>query len=97
MVTIVARYRARPGAGDAVAEILSKHVAATRGEEGCVQFDACRSREHTDEFVLYERYVDEAAFDSHRKTPHFVAYIEGRVIPLLAERTWQRYDEIRPE
>jgi len=49
-----------------------------------------------DEFVLYEKYVDEDAFDSHRKTPHFVAYIQGEVIPLLIERIWQRYDEVSP-
>jgi quinol monooxygenase YgiN len=97
VVTIVAQYRAKPGTGDAVAAVLPKHVAATRAEKGCLQFDACRSRENGNEFVLYEKYVDEAAFDSHRKTAHFVAYIQGEVIPLLAERLWQRYDEIGPQ
>ena len=96
VVTIVARYRAQPGTGDTVAAILAKHVAATRTEPGCVQFDACRSTDHPDEFVLYEKYVDDQAFESHRGTPHFRTYIEGQVIALLAERTWQRYDEVQP-
>jgi quinol monooxygenase YgiN len=94
MVTIVARYRTRPGAGDTVAAILAKHVAATRAEPGCTQFDACRSRENPDEFVLYEKYVNEEAFGSHRKSPHFASYIEGQVVPLLDERTWERYEEV---
>jgi quinol monooxygenase YgiN len=96
VLTIVARYRTRPGESDRVAAILEKHVAATRAEPGCVQFDAIRSRENPDEIVLYEKYVDEAAFEAHRKSPHFATYIEGQVIALLTERTWQRYEEILP-
>jgi autoinducer 2-degrading protein len=96
MITIIARYRTQPGAGDTVAAVLAKHIAATRAEEGCLQFVACRSRENGDEFVLYEKYIDEDAFEAHRKTPHFVAYLQGDVIPLLTERIWQRYDELSP-
>ena len=94
MVTIVARYRARPGEGDAVAAALTAHVAATRAEPGCLQFDACRSVDDPDEFVLYETYRDEAAFESHRASPHFQRYIAGDVVPRLAERTWKRYTAV---
>lgn len=94
MVTVIARYRAKAGAADRVAEVLARHVAATRSEPGCMQFDAYRSTENPDEFVLYEKYVDEAAFESHRQSPHFQEFIAGQVVPMLAERTWQRYDEV---
>jgi quinol monooxygenase YgiN len=96
VITVIARYRTQPGAGHTVAAVLAKHVAATRAEEGCLEFMACRSRENRDEFVLYEKYVDEDAFEAHRTTPHFAAYIQGEVIPLLIERIWQRYDEVTP-
>ena len=49
-----------------------------------------------DGFVLYEQYVDEAAFEAHRQSPHFREYIEGGVVPLLAEREWHRYDLVGP-
>ena len=94
VVTVIARYRARPGEGDAVAATLVHHVAATRAEPGCVQFDAYRSADDPDEFALYERYVDEPAFESHRASPHFQRYILGDVVPRLAERTWHRYTAI---
>jgi quinol monooxygenase YgiN len=97
MLTIVARYKAQPGKGGTVAEVLSKHVAATRAEPGCLHFDAFRSTEEGDEFVLFERYDDEAALEAHRSSPHFVEYVQGRIVPLLAERTWHRYDEVSPE
>ena len=45
-------------------------------------------------FALYEEYVDEGAFQAHRLTPHFRDYIENGVVPLLAERTWRRYEQI---
>lgn len=96
MLTVIARYRAQPGAGDRVAAILAKHVAATRGEPGCLQFDACRSHDDPDEFTLYEKYVDEKAFEAHRGTAHFATYIEAQTVPLLLERTWHRYEELEP-
>lgn len=94
MVTVVAFYRAHPGRGDQIAAILTKQVAATRAEAGCLQFDACRSQDDPDEFLLYESYRNEAAFDAHRRSPHFLQYIEGEVVSLLQERTWHRYDQI---
>lgn len=97
MLTVIARYRTRPGQGDAVAAILSRHIAATRAEPGCLRFDAARSRDDPDEIVLVERYIDEAAFEAHRKSAHFAEYIQKQVLPLLAERTWHRYDEINPQ
>jgi autoinducer 2-degrading protein len=94
---VVARYRAAEGRGDAVAAALARHRAESRAERGCLQFDANRSTEDPDVFLLYERYVDEAAFDEHRRTAHFRRNIEETVAPLLAERAWQRYLSVEAE
>ncbi len=71
-----------------------EHVNATRAEPGCLHFDACRSLDHPDEFTLFEKYVDEGAFEAHRRSEHFARYIERGVLPLLDERRWQRYVEV---
>jgi quinol monooxygenase YgiN len=97
MVTVVARYQVQPGMGDRVAEVLAKHVAATRTEPGCIQFVAYRSQKDSEQFLLYEQYVDDEAFEAHRKTPHFSSYVEGTIVPLLSERISGRYDEVEPE
>jgi quinol monooxygenase YgiN len=94
MITIVARYQASPGRGDAVAHALAEHVPTTLREEGCLEFTALRSEEDPDSFVLYERYVDEKALTAHRQSTHFRRYVENTIIPLLAEREWSRYDMI---
>jgi len=96
LLTIIARYKAKPGSGDAVAEVLARHIVATRAEKGCVAFDVARSIENPDEFVLYEKYLDDAAFEAHRESPHFKQNILGAVVPMLEERAWQRYEELAP-
>ena len=94
MIHVIARYRVREGSADRVAAVLASHVAASRREPGCVQFIAYRSRTAPHEFVLYEQYLDEESFESHRQTPHFREYVEGSIVPLLTERIWDRYEEV---
>ena len=97
MLTVIAHYRTLPNRSDEVAATLGRHVAATRREPGCVQFTVNRSTEDPEGFVLYEQYVDEDAFEQHRGSSHFEEYILGTVVPLLAERTFQRYVLVEPD
>jgi quinol monooxygenase YgiN len=96
MLTVIARYQVQTGMGDLVATALAKHATATRTEPGCIQFVVYRSRTERDQFVLYEQYVDDEAFEAHRQTPHFRSYVEGTIAPLLSERKADRYDEVEP-
>jgi quinol monooxygenase YgiN len=89
---VIAQYRAQPGTADDIADVLRHHSASSAAEPGCVQFTALRSADDPDRFVLYEVYVDEAAFDEHRATAHFRDNIDGFVAPRLAERNWSRYE-----
>jgi quinol monooxygenase YgiN len=96
VLVVIARYRAQPGRGDDVAALLAPHIAATRSEPGCECFLVNRSAGDGDRFVLYEQYADEAAFQAHRDSPHFERYVLGGVVPLLAEREWERYGLVDP-
>ena len=91
MLVVIAEYRTKPGKGDEVAAVLALHGSRSAAEPGCRAFTANRSQEDRDRFVLYEQYDDEAAFQAHRGSPHFQEYIAGRVIPLLDERSWERF------
>jgi quinol monooxygenase YgiN len=91
MVVVIAQYRTKAGKGDEVASVLALHRPATVAEPGCRAFVVNRSQDDGDRFVLYEQYDDEAAFEAHRTSPHFKRYIEGQVVPLLAERSWERF------
>lgn len=94
MIVIIARYRARPDTSEQVAALLREYVPQVQGEPGCAGFVAHRNRDDPDEFLLYERYHDQAAVDAHRASSHFAAIARDRIIPLLAERTVAFYDEL---
>ena len=96
MLIVIANYKSKPGHSEKIAALLSKHVAETRAEPGCVQFVANRSTDDPDRFVLFEQYVDEAAFEAHRLSPHFARNIDNGVVPLLESRSWGRYDMVEP-
>jgi len=43
-------------------------------EAGCVQFDVCFPLEGGNRCFLYEKYLDEAAFDQHLASEHFKTF-----------------------
>jgi quinol monooxygenase YgiN len=92
MIVLVARYYGKSGQGDAI-EAMLKQMAAlvVANEPGCRLYHANRSRENADLFLLYEQYVDEAAFQYHRTTPYFQQIVEGSIVPLLEKRERELY------
>ena len=44
-----------------------------REEPGCLRFDLLRDSSNLNKFYFYEVYVDTAAVDNHKATPHFKA------------------------
>ena len=79
---IFARFHARPGREDAVAEALREVAAPTREEPGCLEIHAFRSTRDPALFYIHSRWEDEAAFDLHAELPHTVRFVE-RVEPLI--------------
>jgi quinol monooxygenase YgiN len=60
----VARIRAAPGKGDAMASLLLDQVSLLRSDEpGILIYPPHRSTSDPDLFLLYEQYADEAAFE----------------------------------
>ena len=80
---VAVRWIAKSGHGDRVAEIQEEFTPLARLEPGCRKFFVSRSRDDSDHFFLYEEYDDEAAFDTHTRTPHFERLIRGEALDLL--------------
>lgn len=79
VLTVVAKIRATRGKGEALAALLAEQAAAVRrAEPGCLIYRLHRSTKDSDLFLFYEMYVDDAAFEAHRKAPHLAAYRERR-------------------
>ena len=78
-LTVVARIRAAQGRGDALAALLVEQAGVVRASEpGCLAYRVHRSVDDPELFLFYEAYVDDAAFDLHRKSPHLAAYRQRR-------------------
>lgn len=86
-VALAVTWEAKPGQAGAVADALDRMTAAVRGgEPGTLLFRAHRSPDNDHLFFLYELFVDQAAFETHQKTPHFQTLILGEAVPRLARR-----------
>jgi len=83
---VTARWRAKEGEEERVAELLARNAALSREEPGCLMFVGHRSLEDPRNFFLYEQYEDEAAFRAHGETEHFKNIVLGDVVPRLEAR-----------
>ena len=84
--TVIATWIAKPGHEDAVASSLVKLLEPSRSEPGCLEYRANRSLTEERTFLLYEEYVNEAAYDAHMQSDHFRRHAQGDAIPLLEAR-----------
>lgn len=92
MIVLAAHYHGKPGQGDAIEAALRRMAPLVKEHEtGCTLYQAARSQERPDQFLLYEQYVDEAALLAHRETAHFKEIIEGTILPLVEQRERQIY------
>lgn len=51
--------------------MLANAKASLDKEPGCERFDVLQKPAQANEIVLYEIYIDRAAFDEHLKSAHF--------------------------
>src|SRR5437868_14465728 len=85
-MVVSARWSALEGREDDVLAILRELAAASRNERGCREYRLHQSRDNPREFLLYEVYDDEPAFEAHVATEHFQRLVLEEGIPLLRER-----------
>ena len=73
---VIVTFDLHAGASDRFLELVLGNSAATLcREQGCVAFDVLRpSPGEPQRVVLYEVYLDRAAFDQHLATDHFATF-----------------------
>jgi quinol monooxygenase YgiN len=72
---IFARFDARPGNENAVAEALLDVLPPSRREPGCLGIHAFRSVRDPRLFYIHSRWSDEAAFEHHAGLSHTVRFL----------------------
>jgi len=60
---------------DAYKALLKEEIEASIGiEPGVLTLYAVSIKDHPNQIRLFEMYSDQAAYQSHRQTPHFLKY-----------------------
>lgn len=90
---VVARLRAKPGLDDRLRETLLQVSEPSRAEPGNLVYQAHQSTEDPRWFVVYEQYVDEAAYHAHAASEHFARHIARYAVPELIEEREVSYFE----
>ncbi|HWT25055.1 MAG TPA: putative quinol monooxygenase [Solirubrobacteraceae bacterium] len=89
---VLAKWRAKPGKEERLAEICAEMTEPSRGEPGNRFYQAHRTPDDPRLFLLYEQYADEAAYEAHMESEHFTRLVKGEAIPeLLAAREREFY------
>jgi quinol monooxygenase YgiN len=88
---VVARWLAREGEEDAVPEAIKNMLGPTRAEPGVLFYQPHRDPDNPCLFVLYEQYVDEAAYAAHAESKHAKRFGFGDAIPRLEKREREVY------
>jgi quinol monooxygenase YgiN len=81
------RFTFAPKDADIAESMFRELRAASRKEEGVIEFEVGRSREKPSVFALWEVYRDQAAIDAHVASDHFKRLVVNGVRPLAQERS----------
>ncbi|WP_104090276.1 putative quinol monooxygenase [Arthrobacter sp. GMC3] len=89
---VVVRYTVKPSEIDTVLGLLGEMAAATRAEEANISYDFFQSAEDPAQIVILERYTDAAGFAAHRGYGHIDRIGTAQIIPRLAGRSIQTFE-----
>ena len=74
--------------------LLGELTRHTRQEPGNHMYLAHQSQAEPRKFFLYEQYVDEAALEAHRQSPHFDKLATNGLYQLISSRSIEFFDPL---
>jgi quinol monooxygenase YgiN len=81
-VTVIARFRVVAGGEEPAMHAAEAVVAATRLEDGCLNYDLHQSATDTRDFMFHENWRNREDLDRHSRSDHVVAWRDA-VGPVL--------------
>ena len=97
MHVVTVRIQVLPAHVEAFIAATRANHRGTRQEPGNRRFDVVRALDDASRFLLYEVYVDEAAFRAHQQTAHYLLW-RDTVAPFMAvPRAAEKWASVEPE
>jgi (4S)-4-hydroxy-5-phosphonooxypentane-2,3-dione isomerase len=97
MLVVHVHIQVRPEELDAFLVETRRNAAASLEEPGVRRFDVLQDEADPTHVVLSEAYVDQAAADAHKQTPHYARWAETAGEMLAEPRTRTRFIAAFPE
>ncbi len=91
---IAVRWTITPGEEATVRALAESMLAPSNAEPGCDAYILHTDGADSSALFLYEQYSDEAAFQAHCDSPHFVSIVAGQIFPLLTDRRLEIYESV---
>ncbi len=96
MVILTAHNTIRAEALEAVVQDYAEMMRLVReNEPGCILYQVHSNQDSSADFMVYEVYRDQAAFETHIKTPYFQDIVVNRIRPhvISQHRTfWEAHE-----
>ncbi len=89
---VTAKWTAKAGEEEAVAEAVRNLVRPSRAEPGILFYQPHRDPENPRVFFFYEQYADPGAYEAHVASEHFKRWGFGEAIPRLEDRERAFYE-----
>jgi quinol monooxygenase YgiN len=93
-LAVVVTWQARAGAEDRLEAILGELAVVTRLEPGCLTYQPHRAADGTGVFLIYEQFVDDAAFNAHLESEYYARLVLDEAVALLDHRERSVYSTI---
>lgn len=71
---VFVRFKVKPGTVEKFLPELEKAAVATRNEKGCIQYEYAIDAADENAVILFEKYVDQAAFEVHRSMDYLKSF-----------------------
>ncbi len=86
MVSFIVRMRFDGSDHQQIRELLTELTVASRQEPGCITYVPHFVDGDSSTVLIYEQYMDDAAAEFHRGTPHFKKYAIAGLYQRMLDR-----------
>lgn len=83
---VQAVWTAKPGEEGRIADVIRTMTPLSLAEPGCLYYRGQVSTDAPNVFLLYEQYVDAAAYEAHKASEHFGVHVKEYALDYLERR-----------